>query len=884
MPQLTPRINQYSEADYGADNQNWDITQSPEGILYVANSGGVLRYDGQNWTVHQLPGRPAVRSVAWSADRLYVGGYGEFGYFRTRDGQLGSYVSLSATLPPEDQGEEIWNIEVIDRDTLVFQSFTRLYWYAGAGLNVEVPGDLMFAHAANGQVLIPMTGSGIYRQRPEKNAILLPNSDPGGEPIVGLTGSAEEPLVATTDRVFRYRNGGYEGLSEQADRLLAGQQINRLKRLGDGDIAVGTIRSGVFVFEPDGSFLYHLSYGNGLSNNTVLALFEDRDGNLWVGLDRGLALIVRSEPLLFYRSGDPPIGSAYAATLYQGDFYVGTNQGLFRYQADEATFGLVSGTAGQVWELRKTPYGLLCGHNEGTFLVNGDEATRLSNRSGGWQSMFIEVDSTRLLQANYAGISLLEFSRTSGIGTEQRLEGLLAPLRYLTRTGNHELLALHGSRGGYRIILSDNLGSIEAVDTILRPDLIRPVMARFGDTLLVQTDEGIYHYRSGQLDTLTTFRGVKLSPQAYLIPGRKDSEEWFLIERDRISPYRGRQALASYPVSLRRSFPALTALDDSTYFLCLEDGFALYHNGTVPVPGGERNMMLRLAGDRAQEESDLPASIPYARNDLQFIFALPILDREVRYRSRLLGFSDEWSEWSPLGERVFTNLEEGDYRFQVEANWFGAAAELGFTVRPPWYRTGLAYGGYLLLLLGLLYFFYHEHRKRLELQARKLEAIRQRQLQRQKIEARNEQLEADIRRKSRELANTTLTLAKKNEMLLDLKEELSRTAGATSAPKNSQKLLHLIDRNLNSEEDWAIFESHFNEVHEAFLKRLRKEHPDLTSGDLRLAAYLRMDLSSKEIAPLLHISIRGVENKRYRLRKKLDLESNDNLNQYLQEF
>ncbi|MGB3802229.1 MAG: hypothetical protein WA952_20575, partial [Lewinella sp.] len=90
---LTPRVRSFQSSTYGAENQNWDITQSPEGILFVANSGGVLRYDGLNWSVHQLPARPTVRTVAWCGDRLYVGGYGEFGYFRMHEGQVGSYVS-----------------------------------------------------------------------------------------------------------------------------------------------------------------------------------------------------------------------------------------------------------------------------------------------------------------------------------------------------------------------------------------------------------------------------------------------------------------------------------------------------------------------------------------------------------------------------------------------------------------------------------------------------------------------------------------------------------------------------------------------------------------------------------------------------------------------
>ncbi|WP_116108559.1 triple tyrosine motif-containing protein [Lewinella sp. IMCC34191] len=872
---LTPRVRSFQGEAYGAENQNWDITQSPEGVLFVANSGGVLRYDGLNWSVHQLPARPTVRTVRWHGSRLYVGGYGEFGYFRMHDGQLGSYVSLSNTLPQPEQGEEIWHIEVIN-DVVVFQSFTRLYWYEGGEVRVEAPGDLMFAHAAHDKLWVPVTGEGIYRYTPAGGKMLLPGSDPG-DPVVGVVEAGEGMLVATRDGIHRYRDGEYEAWSDSANRILTGQQINRVLALRSGGVAVGTIMGGVYVFGAGGELEYQLSYGNGLSNNTVLSLFEDRDGNLWAGLDRGLNLIVRSEPLLFYRSGGRPIGATYAAFRYRGQLYVGTNQGLFRYETDRRTFALVPGTAGQVWELQPTPSGLLCGHNDGTFLINGDEARRVSGRSGGWRSMVIDPDSTMFLQANYAGLSRIDLLEPA----EERLEGLLAPLRYLECTGEHEVLALHGSRGAYAIELAEDLRSIVAVDTLTEPDLVRPILTRFGDSLLVQTDEGIYHYRHGAFDTLGSFRGVRLTPGLYLLPGREGSQEWFVVQRDRVIPYRGRERQTAFPVSLRRSFPYLTALDDSTYLFSLEEAFALYRTETPPSPEKSPAIMLKLAGSESKDDETI---LSYGENDVRFTYALPVLDREVRYRSRLLGFSDAWSEWSPLGERSYTNLEEGDYRFEVKADWFGSGARLSFTIRPPWYRTAVAYVVYLLLLAGLVWFFYQQHRHRLELQARRLEAIRSRQLQRQRIEARNEQLEAENKRKSRELANTTLTLAKKNEMLLDLKEELSKTPSASGPPKNQQKLLLLIDRNLNNEEDWAIFESHFNEVHEAYLKRLRQTHPELTSGDLRLAAYLRMDLSSKEIAPLLHISVRGVENKRYRLRKKLDLESNDNLNQYLQEF
>ncbi len=354
---LTPRVRSFQSGDYGAENQNWAITQSPDGVLYVANSGGVLIFDGRAWTVRRLPKRPTVRAVAWGGARLFVGGYGEFGYFPGgAGGQLGDYVSLSAGLPDSEQGEEIWHIEALADGSVVYQSFSRLYrWSPTAGLHIEQPGNLMFAHAAGDSLLIPVTGRGLLLQAAGTPPVLLPGSDPGGRAIVAVTGPAAAPLLATQDRLFRYHDGRLHAWSAESTACLAGQQINRLLSLRGGEVAVGTILGGLYLFAADGRLAYHLSFGDGLGNNTVLALFEDRNGDLWAGLDRGLDLIVRSEPLRYYRPGGQAIGAVYGATTYHGHFYVGTNQGLFVRKPGAANFSLIPGTAGQVWELRPTP-------------------------------------------------------------------------------------------------------------------------------------------------------------------------------------------------------------------------------------------------------------------------------------------------------------------------------------------------------------------------------------------------------------------------------------------------------------------------------------------------------------------------------------------------
>jgi DNA-binding CsgD family transcriptional regulator len=186
----------------------------------------------------------------------------------------------------------------------------------------------------------------------------------------------------------------------------------------------------------------------------------------------------------------------------------------------------------------------------------------------------------------------------------------------------------------------------------------------------------------------------------------------------------------------------------------------------------------------------------------------------------------------------------------------------------------------------MLWVVYIIQEKRLKLHIRKLRIEKERQLHLHRMQARNEQLQANILSKSKELANTTMNLIRKNEILIKIKSQLNNVKSNTTRTSfpEAQKLLHIIDHHLTNEQDWELFEQNFSQVHDSFFKKLKEDYPELTPGDLKLAAYLKMNLSSKEIAPLLNISIRGVENKRYRLRCKLGLDSSDNLTELMMRY
>ena len=155
------------------------------------------------------------------------------------------------------------------------------------------------------------------------------------------------------------------------------------------------------------------------------------------------------------------------------------------------------------------------------------------------------------------------------------------------------------------------------------------------------------------------------------------------------------------------------------------------------------------------------------------------------------------------------------------------------------------------------------------------------------VKLKNEQLQADLAGKSRELANSAMNIVYKNELLQKIRDELVNlkdTGGKSLASAQLKKINKVIAEGMSDERDWNLFEKSFNETHENFFIKLRSKHSDLVPNDIKLCAYLRMNMSSKEMAFLLNISVRGVEIRRYRLRKKLNLEHDKNLAEFLMEL
>ena len=291
---------------------------------------------------------------------------------------------------------------------------------------------------------------------------------------------------------------------------------------------------------------------------------------------------------------------------------------------------------------------------------------------------------------------------------------------------------------------------------------------------------------------------------------------------------------------------------------------------------------------------DTIGAFEYVNNNIRIEYSVPEFDKytEVRYQYKMENLYEGWSEWSENTEVTFKNLSFGDYTFTVRAmvgnNLSANTVSYNFTILRPWYLSNLALLIYVLtialvfILIHRLYNNYYQKKQESLIKQNRKELERRELEKKERIaQIQTEKLQNEINSKNRELAISTMSLVKKNKFLSALKSQLKEVP---NKDKNIRSVIREIDQNINSEDDWKFFEDAFNNADKDFLKRIKSKHDSLTNNDLRLCAYLRLNLSSKEIAPLLNISVKSVEMKRYRLRKKFDLPHHDNLIDYILNF
>lgn len=913
--QEIPPIQIFTPQDYGAGEQNWAITQAENNFIYIANNNGLLEHNGASWKLYNSPNDGILRSIKVVDDKIYSGGYMDFGYwFKDSHGNL-KYKSLTIDKDFSiKEDEDFWGIISVE-GYILFQSFDRIYIYNKTDERITIINSILRINKifkVNESIYFQKIGEGIFEIQNGKAQLIISSQSIKNNKLVNIFSSDAGLLLQTReDGFFHFQNNTVNKWSIDADSLLSKISVYSSKRLKDGSFILGTISNGIIQLNSKGTELLKIDQFDGLSNNTILSIEEDNLGNVWLGLDNGINVINLKSPYKVYKDKLGVLGTVYASERVDDLLYLGTNQGLF-YKPIKSNekFKFIQGTQGQIWYLKNIRGTLFCGHDRGTFIVNNDVAEQISTEMGTWNIKTINGKANLLLQGNYKGLNVLE-KIDSKWRFRNKIEGFDISSRYYEFINSNEILLNHEYKGVYKITIDSSFSEVKNYKKLNSRKGIHSSIIKQNGTVYYCFKEGVFRF-DDKVDTFVkdSTLSALFSGENYLsgklINDEKQNRLWGFTKNEIIYVEPGKLTndpkinFIEIPDVIRKTksgFENLLSLEKDIYLIGNTEGFIILNLNELESKTNQLHLnevsYTSLQNKFVSIDKSQSIDLENKNNTIRFRYSVPNYDALSisKYQYRLLGIYESWSEWSKNSEALFENLPYGEYVFEVRSKTGGLMSSnilsYKFTIEKPWFLKPLALILYTLIFLSLLFLLQYFNKKHYRKQQQKIIVKKERELeleqlesQRQLMQFKNENLQLDIENKNRELGMATMNLVKRNELLNNIKEELSQSKSI----EDSKKVIKLINSNLNNTSDWKLFEEAFNNVDKDFMKRVKTLHPSITPNDLRLCAYLRLNLSSKEIAPLLNISHKSVEVKRYRLRKKMNLDHDQSLSNYIIEL
>ncbi len=901
--QELPPVTNFSPSEYGAGNQNWMISQGPDKKIYVANNSGLLQFDGEHWNLYEVPGKTAVRSVMVSGENIYTGAYMEFGFWHTEKDGILQYTSLKDSVSKGlIDGEQFWDIKEVD-DHVIFQSHQRLYSFnklTGKVTTIVTEKNISNLFGVWDKIYYQVAEKGLFVIEQGVGKLFISNEKIENKPIVGLFPYSSDKMLAVTrdDGIFVITGNQWEALP--IENYPMSVSFFSAIYLKDGSLALGSIGGGLYLLKMEGGVQYHLSQPT-LLNNTLLAVAEDSEGNIWGGLDNGIAVINKESAFRIFVDFFGKIGTVYCSLVVDDLMYLGTNQGLYYKKMDsDESYRLVPGTTGQVWSLNYLEGNLYAGHDRGTFKIEKTDAVLIWDGLGTWT---MEAIGEGILQGHYNGLSYLPSN--SKDSTAKYIKNFDFSVQHMIVESDSVVWMSHFHRGIFRIKIDENYSGIKDIQNyeISENSGLVPQIFQFEDEIYYGTEKEVFLYdedlnkftRDNDLNRLTG-QNNRISGASVVL---EDGSWWtfgvdnlYYVKRD---PFEQKLIAREVPLPLDdrnigKGFENISLIGENRYLVGSNGGYIEFSlplekevlSGTLVINNVRTSSKREDISYQSLNVPDL--SLESQDNNILFKYSIPNYQKLARteYSYRLKGYSSNWSRWEQTGTANFENLSSGNYTFQVKGRINGketAVEEYYFFISRPWFNSNLALVSYFILfVLGLTvvhYSYKRRHKKILEEREKNLK-MKNLEAEQKIIKLQKEHLEKDMTEKNGQLAASTMSLVRKNEFLSNLKQELK---GAESS--KVKNVIKTIDNELREEDNWKMFKEAFKNADKEFFDKIKAKHPELTSNDLRLCAYLRLNLSSKEIAPLINISVKSVEIKRYRLRKKLDLPRETNLTDYI---
>ncbi|MFY7651263.1 MAG: ligand-binding sensor domain-containing protein [Chitinophagaceae bacterium] len=929
-----PYIVNYTKTDYNGGLQNWDIAQSENGLIFIANNEGLLTFDGKFWKLFPLPNKTIVRSVEISNDnKIFVGGQDEIGFFQANSsGQL-VYYSLKEKLKESDRSfGDVWDI-VKYKNSIFFRTNNKIFkWEDGKFTAYKAPNEWGYIGFIENVLVAQDFTEGILYYENNEWKPYVQVSTVFQSPITAIISTPiNETLIVTLKAgIYSIKGKTIAPLKTGLFATIGNERIFKAITMPNNLIAFATSNAGIFITDYSGKFVQRFSTAVQLQNNNILSIYNDNMGNLWLGLNNGIDFVAFNSAVK-HLSADLSNASGYTALVKEGNFYAGTSSGIFKAplqnMADlsfsQSSFQYIPGTNGQVWNIAEINNKILVGHHEGAFELQNSTINTINTDPGFWN--FIPFSSVypvkQMASGGYKGIHLFQYQNNQFVYSG-KIPGFQESSRFVAIDDQENIWVSHPYHGISKLVKQAN-NSYKPVyynQSNGLPSTLDNHVFKIKGEVVFATQKGIYQFnnKTNQFTPHQVYTQIIGNLSIRYLKEDTEGNVWFVHEKSLgVIDFSDKKPVIVYISELNNKllsgFEMIYPYNINNVFVAAERGF--FHINYAKYRVNKPKLKVNISEVHINNKQDsllyagylsdslIQVAKPAIQSYWQTIllkFAAPLygLQQNLEFSYRLKGFTDNWSEWTTKTEKEYTNLPAGKYVFEVKVrNNLGnesVPALYSFEILPPWYQTMWALFIYCLIVIVAITFVVKWQREKFNKQQKQYHEEQQRlqylhQLEINKAESelmklRNEKLQAEIEFKNAELANSAMHLVQKGEYLTKLKADLAHIAKQLNNEKAAgeiKKLIKQLGEADNMDKDWEQFTQHFDKVHSDFVLKLKEKHPNITSNDVKLCAYLYMNLSSKEIAQLLNISVRGVEISRYRLRKKLGIDTDTNLYDYL---
>ncbi|MDD3079830.1 MAG: triple tyrosine motif-containing protein [Paludibacter sp.] len=941
-----PFVRNFNKKVMSAGSQNWAMTQSSNDWMYFANNNGLLEFDGNRWSTFPIKNYTNVRSVLYDAkdEKIYAGAYNMFGYYSRNKSGLLTFQSMNEKLAKQDrQFTEIWNIDKTD-NYIFFQADNDIFRFKGddykhfhfdekINKSAVVHNSLIISQLSggvsflSGDIFLPFPNSDILKNK--KICAILPYQ------------KNKILFITDFDGIYIFNGENIQAFHTDIDDFMKQNQVF-CAAISKDLLAIGTVRNGLIVKNlKDNSNIYSNTQ-TGMQNNTVLSAGFDRIGNLWLGLDKGIDYVMINSPIYDLFGNSNLFGTGYASQILHNKLYLGTNQGLYTtdFPIKNNSFtphvNLINNIRGQVWTLRLIDSTLFCGSDHGAFILEQKGFNQIPKIPGTWEFKPLYTKPGYILGSSYSGFFILKKIEKKWLFSNF-VKGFHESGGMYEEDKDGKIWFSHWLKGIFRLSLNESLDSVVQIEHFGIengfPTTQNNTINRIKNRIVFSTERGFYNYNeeSKQVEPTLKFQKLFHTPaHSVKIYNSARDDLWAIsgseIKAAFLQPNGDYKVDSASFFSLRDKlipgFEQASFLNDSNILISTEDGFAVISTDRLSNKPELFKVAIRNVYITNQKDSIVTGYMPNQNtanipefdskhNSIRFEYIGSEYRNptSIQYSYLLENYDTQWSEFSPVNTKEYTKLGKGSYTFRVRArNLYNSQiseTNFRFIILPPWYQSNTAYIVYGLLILMLLFVLIWYIKYRSEKGAREMKVQKEFEMKQQEekfqadarekekeiIALKNQKLQYELRHKSQDLASSTMNLIRKNEILLELNDKLgkisndiSENSEPSSLVKRISKIREEIKVNIEHDNNWKKFQENFDLVYENYLKRLGNQFPVLTVSDKKLCAYLKMDLSSKDIAPLLNMSYRSVEMSRYRLRKKLNLDRDTNLTEFLQKF